>query len=202
MAPQLIATNGPSRRGERWWMARETTSLPVPDSPSTSTVVSKAATCSIMVRRVVTAGPVPVGPWSCTAPAWCSASSRFRLARRSRASICAWRSGASSGQMLASCRPCWWANVAASPSASSTGGGRLLPPSHAYSAVLAGLSSRLPTITAIQSFWRWRPRSKSAASETQRGLKSMNSSRATVRSARTASLSSTRMRDSLTIYPP
>jgi hypothetical protein len=41
-----------------------------------------------------------------------------------------------------------------------------------------------PTITAIQSFWRWRDRSMSVASATQRGLKSMNSSRPTVRSAR------------------
>ena len=38
MAPQFTATNGPSARGEFWWSALATSSLPVPDSPTISTV--------------------------------------------------------------------------------------------------------------------------------------------------------------------
>ncbi len=37
-APQLRATKGWFRRGLRAWSARATSSLPVPDSPVTSTV--------------------------------------------------------------------------------------------------------------------------------------------------------------------
>ena len=43
-AAQLMATNGPWLRREPWWMKRATTSLPVPDSPVSSTVVSVWAT--------------------------------------------------------------------------------------------------------------------------------------------------------------
>jgi hypothetical protein len=39
MAPQLIATKGPFRRLERWWIARATSSLPTPLSPVISAVV-------------------------------------------------------------------------------------------------------------------------------------------------------------------
>ena len=39
-APQLSATNGWPRRGLRAWSARATSSLPVPDSPVTSTVAA------------------------------------------------------------------------------------------------------------------------------------------------------------------
>ena len=38
MAPQFTATKGMAERGESSWMARATSSLPVPDSPVTSTV--------------------------------------------------------------------------------------------------------------------------------------------------------------------
>ena len=44
MAPQLIATKGPSRRELRVWMARAISSLPVPLSPSMRTVASVFAT--------------------------------------------------------------------------------------------------------------------------------------------------------------
>ena len=44
IAAQLMATNGPSLRGLRWWMALATSSLPVPLSPVMSTVVSVSAT--------------------------------------------------------------------------------------------------------------------------------------------------------------
>src|SRR5712671_4049319 len=43
-AAQLIATNGPRRRGEARWMNRPTTSFPTPDSPCRHVVVSVAAT--------------------------------------------------------------------------------------------------------------------------------------------------------------
>ena len=43
-AVQLTGTNGALARGECVWMARATSSLPVPDSPSTSTVAVDAAT--------------------------------------------------------------------------------------------------------------------------------------------------------------
>jgi hypothetical protein len=43
-AAQLMARNGPARRGDSAWSARATSSLPVPVSPRTSTVSSVAAT--------------------------------------------------------------------------------------------------------------------------------------------------------------
>ncbi len=43
-AAQFTFTSGRSRRGLRSWIARATSSLPVPVSPSTSTVLSVAAT--------------------------------------------------------------------------------------------------------------------------------------------------------------
>ena len=46
-APQLTATNGRSLRGELKWMARAASSLPVPDSPVTSTVLVVCAIVSI-----------------------------------------------------------------------------------------------------------------------------------------------------------
>ena len=45
-APQSTTTNGPSRRGERWCIASASSSLPVPVSPSSSTVASVGATRS------------------------------------------------------------------------------------------------------------------------------------------------------------
>ena len=44
-AAQFTATNGPRLRADARWMNRATTSLPVPDSPVKSTVVSVGATC-------------------------------------------------------------------------------------------------------------------------------------------------------------
>src|SRR5690606_17724057 len=51
--------------------------------------------------------------------------------------------------------------------------------------------------TASQSCGRWRRTSTSPAPAIQRGVRSMNSSRPARRSARVASVSMTRMRDSL-----
>ena len=47
-AAQFTATNGPLARGLRKWIAFATSSLPVPDSPRTSTVTSVCATFSIV----------------------------------------------------------------------------------------------------------------------------------------------------------
>jgi hypothetical protein len=49
-APQWIGTNGRSARGERSWMARATSSLPVPLSPRSRTEDSVGATRSTMRR--------------------------------------------------------------------------------------------------------------------------------------------------------
>ena len=46
-APQFSATNGRSCRGELKWIARATSSLPVPDSPVISTVLLVGAIVSI-----------------------------------------------------------------------------------------------------------------------------------------------------------
>jgi hypothetical protein len=43
-------TYGPSPRGERSWIARAASSLPVPDSPTTSTVASVFAAASITAK--------------------------------------------------------------------------------------------------------------------------------------------------------
>ncbi len=44
MAPQLMATNGSSRRGDSAWMVRAITSFPEPDSPVISTLAGVGAT--------------------------------------------------------------------------------------------------------------------------------------------------------------
>ena len=51
MAPQLMATKGAPLRAERAWIARATSSLPVPLSPVMSTVVLKSAILE-MVRKM------------------------------------------------------------------------------------------------------------------------------------------------------
>ncbi len=60
MAPQLIATNGALARGDSWWSARATSSLPVPLSPAISTVASLSATLRIVVHIVRIAGLAPM----------------------------------------------------------------------------------------------------------------------------------------------
>ena len=51
IAPQLSATNARGRRGELWWRAPATSSLPVPDSPVTRTVVRVGATTRSLSKR-------------------------------------------------------------------------------------------------------------------------------------------------------
>ncbi len=51
IAPQLSATNARARRGELWWRAFATSSFPVPDSPTTRTVVFVGATTRRRSKR-------------------------------------------------------------------------------------------------------------------------------------------------------
>ena len=78
MAPQLMATKGWSLRSLRAWMLRATTSLPVPLSPVTSTVVLVGASFSTSCRTSRMGGESPrisSGPPR-RAPTWWR-SSRF-----------------------------------------------------------------------------------------------------------------------------
>lgn len=68
MAPQFTATKAPLRRGLDSWMARATTSLPVPDSPSTSTLESCCATFRIKALTTRIAADGPLGKRTDAAP--------------------------------------------------------------------------------------------------------------------------------------
>ena len=68
MAPQLTATNGPSRRAPLSWIMRATSSLPVPDSPqmctgawlrATRPIISRS--CSMTARAAEQARPAQGG---------------------------------------------------------------------------------------------------------------------------------------------
>src|SRR6185503_4186154 len=62
---QLRATNGASRRADAAWTKRASTSLPVPDSPQTSTLTAPAATraaCSYAGRASGTTRAGARGP--------------------------------------------------------------------------------------------------------------------------------------------
>ena len=60
-AAQLIATNGPFLRGELLWIARASTSLPVPVGPLMSTVISASATRSASASKARLSGSAAVG---------------------------------------------------------------------------------------------------------------------------------------------
>ena len=60
MAPQLTAMKGPLVRALTSWMARATSSLPVPDSPQSSTGAMLRATLSMSERTCSMAGLLPV----------------------------------------------------------------------------------------------------------------------------------------------
>ncbi len=93
MAAQLTATNGPRRRAEWSWIVRAMSSFPVPLSPSTSTVASVGATCSICrVTSCMEGAPATRRP---NAP-------RCRSSRRSR-----WTSRALSALSRARSRTNW-----------------------------------------------------------------------------------------------
>ena len=62
MAAPLILMNGPSRRALIRWMARATSSFPVPVSPVMSTEKGEAAAFSTTLRRSSQAGERPTIP--------------------------------------------------------------------------------------------------------------------------------------------
>ena len=61
-APQSTTTNGRSARGEARCSAAASTSLPVPLSPSISTVESDGAACSTSAKSARIAGASPTRP--------------------------------------------------------------------------------------------------------------------------------------------
>ena len=82
IAAQLIATNGASARGLSAWSDRANSSLPVPLSPSSSTVVSVAAARCSEANTLRSEGSSPT---SCGAPRRTASSSfisRFSVTRR------------------------------------------------------------------------------------------------------------------------
>ena len=89
IAPQSTATNGAEARGLAWWIARATSSLPVPVSPVTSTVKSDGATraTSALIRAIISLGPIRSG----REPASRTRSDRTRIVRRSPRSVMARR---------------------------------------------------------------------------------------------------------------
>ena len=87
MAAQFTATKASSARGERSWSARAASSLPVPDSPWTSTVADEGAAWRTRSMAARNAGDSPTIPLT---PA--RSLSRARSARFSRTR--AWRSRA------------------------------------------------------------------------------------------------------------
>jgi hypothetical protein len=90
MAAQEMVTKGPAARRLPAWRARATSSLPVPDSPSTSTVASVAATLRTCSRTRRIGSESPTMPEGSRSRAWSAsmASARprsVRAPRRSRA---------------------------------------------------------------------------------------------------------------------
>ena len=86
-APQLTATNGRSARGELKWMARAASSLPVPDSPVTSTVLVVWAIVSISSKTasIVSLRPMMFENWWVSCSARLSSTFSRRSCRRSSA---------------------------------------------------------------------------------------------------------------------
>ena len=97
MAPQFTATKGKAARGESSCSARATSSLPVPDSPATSTVVFCGATLRSWRSTSCIGSEAPTrfeGPYS---EASSVRSRRFSRASRSRSSALRRTSTTSSG---------------------------------------------------------------------------------------------------------
>ena len=88
MAAQLIAWNGRPERPEREWIARATSSLPVPDSPLTRTVDCVGA---IFSTRRKTSRIAALSPTAVSRP-----SPLSRLSSRSAFSASRWLSRARS----------------------------------------------------------------------------------------------------------
>jgi hypothetical protein len=90
-AAQLTTTKGPLARSESSWMARATSSLPVPDSPRTSTVAVDGAACCTISIMATMAGEPPMMGRARVRPI--SASSRLSI---TFSALRAWRSSARS----------------------------------------------------------------------------------------------------------
>ena len=116
-AAQLIATNGPPARGLSSWIARANTSLPTPDSPSSSTVRSVGT--ALRTRSTVGASPASA-PTIPRKPARARSSSvRRRTCRDSRPIESAFFTAMSSRSMsnglaMKSCAPSFIASTARS----------------------------------------------------------------------------------------
>ena len=86
-APQLTATNGPLRRGERAWIAWATTSLPVPLSPVRSTVASLCSRFSTSRRMRWKRAERPIRPGNvAVASCWSSSAGRSTITKATRGS--------------------------------------------------------------------------------------------------------------------
>ena len=89
IAAQLIATNGFDARALLSWMARATSSLPVPLSPVTSTVAAVGAHLAIAVKTRCIAGDSPTSPCGASGlrktGAWAARLSRSLSRARSTA---------------------------------------------------------------------------------------------------------------------
>ena len=102
MAPQLTATKGPSLLFEWRWIARATSSLPVPDSPWTRTVVSRGATLEMRWKMSAIAPEVPTMFSGRKRSSSCPSSRSTRASRRasSRARSATSRSSALSNGLV------------------------------------------------------------------------------------------------------
>ncbi len=111
MAPQFTAMNGRLRRGLALWMARATTSLPVPDSPRISTLESCTATWRISAWICRMVGESPVGPCrmrrsSCTSRSAVAIGLVLTLINRQGGIVTAWRRQKSDAMRQLSERAC------------------------------------------------------------------------------------------------
>jgi hypothetical protein len=89
-AEQFSATNGRRARSERSWIARATSSLPVPVSPTMSTVARVGATRSTMSNMRRMAGVRPTMASSPPAEVWrlrCATSRRSCSSSRALSSV-------------------------------------------------------------------------------------------------------------------
>ena len=102
IAAQLTATNRPVALGPWRWTARATTSLPVPDSPWISTVLSVGATCLASCSTSRNSRDLPIGSISpersrrrisCLSCLFSDLSRRTSAARRHRATISSLENG-------------------------------------------------------------------------------------------------------------
>ena len=79
MAAQLTLTNARAARADRLWIARATSSLPVPVSPVISTVESVRATLATRASTGCSAGDVPTISSNIDVRSTSSRSARFSL---------------------------------------------------------------------------------------------------------------------------